>query len=78
LQPLLLIVSQACLAELELREDLFDDFVVSGAPVQEVEARLTHLFWRTGRGKNLDLIVYGPLALNLETYQRQSRGALWT
>src|ERR1035438_9385861 len=30
LQPLLLIVSQACLAELELREDLFDDFVVSG------------------------------------------------
>jgi DNA-binding response OmpR family regulator len=74
LQPLLLIVSQACLAELELREDLFDDFVVSGAPVQEVEARLTHLFWRTGRGKNLDLIVYGPLALNLETYQAAIQG----
>jgi DNA-binding response OmpR family regulator len=60
LQPLLLIVSQACLAELELREDLFDDFVLENATAEEVEARLTHLFWRTGRGKNLDLIVYGP------------------
>jgi DNA-binding response OmpR family regulator len=25
--------------------------------------------WRTGRGKEHDIIVYGPLALNLETYQ---------
>jgi DNA-binding response OmpR family regulator len=74
LQPLLLVVSQACLAELELREDLFDDFVLSSATAEEVEARLTHLFWRTGRGKNLDLIVYGPLALNLETYQAAIQG----
>jgi DNA-binding response OmpR family regulator len=74
LQPLLLIVSQACLAELELREDLFDDFVLENATAEEVEARLTHLFWRTGRGKNLDLIVYGPLALNLETYQAAIQG----
>jgi DNA-binding response OmpR family regulator len=71
---LLLIVSQACLAELELREDLFDDFVLADATAEEVEARLTHLFWRTGRGKNLDLIVYGPLALNLETYQAAIQG----
>ncbi|MGA2530315.1 MAG: response regulator transcription factor [Acidimicrobiales bacterium] len=74
LQPLLLVVSQEVLAELELREDLFDDFVVSSATAEEVEARLTHLFWRTGRGKNLDLIVYGPLALNLETYQAAIQG----
>ena len=74
LQPLLLIVSRACLADLELREDLFDDFVLSDASAEEVEARLTHLFWRTGRGKNLDLIVYGPLALNLETYQAAIQG----
>ena len=40
LQPLLLIVSQACLAELELREDLFDDFVLADATAEEVEARL--------------------------------------
>jgi DNA-binding response OmpR family regulator len=74
LQPLLLVVSQEILSELELREDLFDDFVLSSATPAEVEARLTHLFWRTGRGKNLDLIVYGPLALNLETYQAAIQG----
>jgi len=33
LQPLLLIVSRACLADLELREDLFDD---QGPQVEEV------------------------------------------
>lgn len=74
LQPLLLVVAPEVLAELELREDLFDDFVLTGASSEEVEARLTHLFWRTGRGKNLDLIVYGPLALNLETYQAAIQG----
>jgi len=40
LQPVLLIVSRACLADLELREDLFDDFVLSDASAEEVEARL--------------------------------------
>jgi DNA-binding response OmpR family regulator len=74
LQPVLLVVSSDVLADLELREDLFDDFVLSSASSKEVEARLTHLFWRTGRGKNLDLIVYGPLALNLETYQAAIQG----
>jgi len=69
LQPLLLAVPRAHLAELDFREDLFDDFVVFGAAVAEVEARLSHLFRRTGRGKQHDLIIYGPLALNLETYQ---------
>ncbi len=69
LQPLLLIVSRACLADLELREDLFDDFVLSDASAEEVEARLTHLFWRTGRGLRPELVEYGPLVLNLETYQ---------
>ena len=74
LRPVLLVLSQACLAELELREDLFDDFVLASATYEEVEARLTHLFWRTGRGKKQDLIVYGPLALNLETYQAAIQG----
>lgn len=74
LQPLLLVVERGQLSELEFREDLFDDFVVVGASVAEVEARLAHLFWRTGRGKQHDLIVYGPLALNLETYQAALSG----
>src|SRR5271165_1516909 len=47
LQPLLLVVTPARLGELELREDLFDDFVLPDASEDEVEARLAHLFWRT-------------------------------
>lgn len=69
LRPVLLVVDEGCVAKLELEEDLFDDFVVAGATAEEFGARLAHLFWRTGRGKRQDLIVYGPLALNLETYQ---------
>ena len=68
-EPLLLIVDLAQLEELELREDLFDDFCVMPWRGQELEARLAHLFWRTGRGTRPDLVEYGPLVLNLETYQ---------
>jgi len=74
LQPVLLVLPVECLGELELREDLFDDFVLPSATAQEIEARLAHLFWRTGRGKKHDLIVYGPLALNLGTYQAAIEG----
>ena len=35
----------------------------------ELEARLRHLFWRTGTGSRPELVEYGPLVLNLETYQ---------
>jgi two-component system alkaline phosphatase synthesis response regulator PhoP len=69
LSPLLLIVKAGMLEGLELAEDLFDDFVLDNADMEEIEARLAHLFWRTGRGKKHDVIAYGPLALNLETYQ---------
>ena len=69
LAPLLLIVSVSQLGELELREDLFDDFCVTPWQGQELDARLGHLFWRTGRGTRPELVEYGPLVLNLETYQ---------
>ena len=51
LEPVLLLVSGAQLAELELREDLFDDFCLAPFHQKELEARLRHLFWRTGRGR---------------------------
>ena len=54
---------------LELREDLFDDFCLQPFQPAELEARLKHLFWRVGRGTRPELIEYGPLVLNLETYQ---------
>ena len=69
LEPLLVVVDAAQLDELELREDMFDDFVVSPFRPGELEARLKHLFFRTGTGTRPELIEYGPLMLNLETYQ---------
>ena len=62
------------LDDLELREDLFDDFVVTPFRPGELEARLKHLFWRTGTGTRPELIEYGPLVLNLETYQAAVTG----
>jgi two-component system alkaline phosphatase synthesis response regulator PhoP len=73
-RPLLLVVDAAQLADLELREDHFDDFLVLPASSDELQARLTHLFWRTGRGLRPELIEYGPLVLNLETYQAAVAG----
>jgi DNA-binding response OmpR family regulator len=67
--PLLLLLSPQQLGALELREDLFDDFCATPCDPRELEARLSHLFWRTGRGLRPELVEYGPLVLNLETYQ---------
>ncbi len=69
LEPLLLVVTGSQLGDLELREDLFDDFCLVPPQPAELEARLQHLFWRTGRGTRPELVEYGPLILNLETYQ---------
>ena len=69
LEPLLLLISHGQLSDLELREDLFDDFCLLPLRSSELDARLKHLFWRTGRGTRPELVEYGPLVLNLETYQ---------
>ncbi|MCB0994763.1 MAG: response regulator transcription factor [Acidimicrobiales bacterium] len=69
LTPLLLLVNGGQLNELELRDDLFDDFCLSPFQPRELEARLAHLFWRSGQGTRPELIEYGELVLNLETYQ---------
>jgi DNA-binding response OmpR family regulator len=67
----LLLVSGARLAELELRDDLFDDFCLDPFHPAELEARLRHLLWRSGGAPaaRADLVEYGALVLNLETYQ---------
>jgi DNA-binding response OmpR family regulator len=74
LQPLLMVVEPARLSELELRDDLFDDFCTAPVDRNELVARLTHLFWRTGQGTRPELVEYGPLMLNLETYQAAING----
>jgi two-component system alkaline phosphatase synthesis response regulator PhoP len=72
--PLLLVVAPEQLGALELREDLFDDFCTWPCDPRELETRLSHLFWRTGRGLRPELVEYGPLVLNLETYQATVAG----
>ncbi len=74
LEPLLLLVTGAQLAELNEREDLFDDFCLSPFHPQELEARLRHLMWRAGRDSKPELVEYGDLRLNLETYQAALSG----
>ena len=74
LEPLLLVLSGEQLSDLELREDLFDDFCLMPLRPAELKRRLEHLFWRTGGGTRPELVEYGELLLNLETYQAAIAG----
>jgi len=74
LAPLLLVVGTDQVTELQLRDDLFDDFCTSPVDPDEMRARLEHLMWRSGRGLRPDLVEYGSLVLNLETYQAAVAG----
>ncbi len=67
--PVLLVIDQKELVKLDLREDLFDDFCKSPIDPSEFDARIKRLLFRTGRGLSPKIVEYGPLALNLETYQ---------
>jgi DNA-binding response OmpR family regulator len=69
LAPLMLLVTGRQLEDLEHRNDLFDDFCLTPFHPRELEARLRHCFWRAGQGTRPEVIEYGELVLNLETYQ---------
>ena len=73
-EPVLLLVRRSELTELELREELFDDFICMPLDADELDARLRHLLWRTGRGRRPELVEYRDLLLNLETYQATLAG----
>jgi DNA-binding response OmpR family regulator len=74
LEPLLLVLAPSQTTDLDLRDDLFDDFCIAPLRTGELETRLKHLFWRTGRGTRPELVEYGVLVLNLETYQAAIAG----
>jgi DNA-binding response OmpR family regulator len=67
--PIIVLVGGGQLDELDLRDDLFDDFCIAPFHPAEFEARLRHLMWRTGGGATPDTIDYEDLSLNVETYQ---------
>jgi len=72
--PLLLVLEADQLDTLSLREDLFDDFCLAPLRVAEITARLNLLFAAQGRGADAEVIEYGPLQINLSTYQAAVAG----
>ena len=72
--PVLVVISGAHLSELEHRDDLFDDFCLSPFHPSELEARLRHLLSGDVTTVSSDMVDYGALTLNLETYQASIAG----
>ncbi len=72
----MVLIGGAQLADLELRDELFDDFCLMPFHPAEFEARVRHLMWsNTGDVEvRTDLVEYGDLVLNLETYQATIAG----
>lgn len=70
----LVLVSGGQLAELDDREDLFDDFCLSPFHPRELETRIRHLMFRAGRAGGPEVTAYGDLVLNFETYQAAVSG----
>ncbi len=68
--PVLLMVGAAMMHELNSHHDAFDDFVVSPFHPVEFEVRVRHVLGRSlTTESDVESVSYGPLALNLETYQ---------
>lgn len=72
--PLLLMVRGNELAELDLRDELFDDFCLDPFHPRELEARVKHMLASSGVEFNGERIEYGPLVLDLETYEASVDG----
>lgn len=70
----MVMISGAQLADLELRDDLFDDFCLTPFHPRELEARLRHMFSATEGSVRPELVEHSGLVLNLETYQASFNG----
>ena len=69
----LMLTSAEALPELADNTDLFDDFCLTPFHPAELEARLEHMLRRT-TGDEEAIINFGPLSLNVETYQAMVDG----
>ncbi len=74
IENILILINGGQLNQLELRDDLYDDFCLTPFHPQELHARLNHLFWKGGQGARGNTISYGDLILNVETYQAAIKG----
>ena len=73
-QGILILLNATQIGQLELRDELFDDFILTPFRHQELEARLKHLFWSQGVDSRGEVLTHGDLLLNLETYQAAVNG----
>lgn len=69
----LMLTSAEALPELSDNTELFDDFCLTPFHPAELEARLEHMLQRTG-DEDDTIIHFGPLSLNVETYQAMVDG----
>ncbi|MDX2379172.1 MAG: response regulator transcription factor [Acidimicrobiia bacterium] len=74
LVPVMLLVGGGQLDDLEHRDELFDDFCLTPFHPAEFGARLRHLLVSEVDLQRADLVEYGELTLNLETYQAHIDG----
>ena len=74
IQGILLLLNATQLGQLELRDELFDDFILTPFRHQELEARLKHLFWSQGIDSRGEVLTHENLVLNIETYQATING----
>ena len=71
----LVVVSRSQIAGLEPHHGLFDDFCGWPPGPGELEARLSHLLARrSGAGSQPEIISFGDLVMNLDTYQAAIAG----
>lgn len=71
---ILLLVSADALPELSDHTDLFDEFCLTPFHPAELEARLELMLVRGDGDAGATIITYGPLSLNVETYQAMIDG----
>jgi len=72
--PVMVLIGGAHVGDLEHRDELFDDFCLTPFHPAELEARLRHLLAGDVDVHRADLVEYGDLSLNLETYQASIEG----
>ena len=73
-QRILVLITGAQIADLEMRDNLFDDFLLTPFHPRELEARLRHLFYNEISAPSAVVIEHAGLRLNLETYQATFEG----
>ena len=72
---ILVIITGAQVGDLEVRDNLFDDFQLSPFHPRELEARLRHMFYNELLAPSSTVVEHAGLRLNLETYQATFGGS---